>query len=168
VLDNPQLRVGLGTDLHRLAPNLPLWIGGVRITESLLGCVAHSDGDALVHALIDALLGTVAMGDIGTHFPPSNACWENANSLDLLAQTLEVILDTHPTFTIMNVDAVVHLESPKLGKHRVAIQEALSTALGISVERVSVKAKTGEGLPPIGTLEAMNTQVIVLVSIENY
>ncbi len=165
MLNNPNLKVGLGTDLHRLAPNLPLWIGGVRITESPLGCVAHSDGDALVHALIDALLGSVAMGDIGTHFPPSDDRWKNANSLDLLAQTLGIIREAHPTFTIVNVDAVVHLERPKLGVYRGSIQEVLSEALGLSVECVSMKAKTGEGLPPIGTLEAISTQVVVLVSI---
>lgn len=165
MLNNPNLRVGLGTDLHRLAPNLPLWIGGIHITKSPLGCVAHSDGDALVHALIDALLGSVALGDIGTHFPPSDDKWENANSLDLLAQTLVVIQEAHPTFTIVNVDAVVHLERPKLGVYRGSIQIILAEALGISVERVSVKAKTGEGLPPIGTLEAISTQVVVLVSL---
>jgi 2-C-methyl-D-erythritol 2,4-cyclodiphosphate synthase len=165
VLNNTNFRIGLGTDLHRLAPNLPLWIGGFRITESLLGCVAHSDGDALVHALIDALLGSVAMGDIGTHFPPSDDRWKNANSLDLLAQTLGIIREAHPTFTIVNIDAVVHLERPKLGVYRARIQETLSTTLGLSVECVSIKAKTGEGLPPIGTLEAISTQVVVLVSI---
>ena len=163
MLDNPHLRIGLGTDLHRLAPNLPLWIGGVHITESPLGCVAHSDGDALVHALIDALLGSVAMGDIGTHFPPSNDRWKNANSLDLLAQTLAIIREAHPNFRLINVDAVVHLERPKLGVYRASIQESLSNALGISMEYVSIKAKTGEGLPPIGTLEAISTQVVVLV-----
>jgi 2-C-methyl-D-erythritol 2,4-cyclodiphosphate synthase len=165
VLDNTSLRIGLGTDLHRLAPNLPLWIGGVHITDSPLGCVAHSDGDALVHALIDALLGSVAMGDIGTHFSPNDDQWKNANSLNLLAQTLVVIRNAHPTFTIVNVDAVVHLERPKLGQYRVAIQETLSHALGIGVACISIKAKTGEGLPPIGTLEAISTQVVVLVNI---
>lgn len=165
MLNNANFRIGLGTDLHRLAPNLPLWIGGVRITESTLGCVAHSDGDALVHALIDALLGSVAMGDIGTHFPPSDDRWKNANSLDLLAQTLGIIREAHPTFMIVNVDAVVHLERPKLGVYRASIQEVFSEALGLSVECVSIKAKTGEGLPPIGTLEAISTQVVVLVSI---
>jgi 2-C-methyl-D-erythritol 2,4-cyclodiphosphate synthase len=165
VLDNAQIRIGLGTDCHRLAPNLPLWVGGVHITESSLGCVAHSDGDALVHALIDALLGTVAMGDIGTHFPPSDDRWKDANSLDLLQQTLTMIRQGHPDFSIMNVDAVVHLERPKLGGYRVAIQTTLSEALGIAVDRISLKAKTGEGLPPIGTLEAISTQVIALVNI---
>ena len=165
MLSNPQVRIGLGTDLHRLAPNLPLWIGGVHIAESPLGCVAHSDGDALVHALIDALLGCVAMGDIGTHFPPSDDRWKNANSLELLAQSLVLIRENHPNFTIMNVDAVVHLESPKLGRYRSAIQATLSQALGIETGSISVKAKTGEGLPPIGTLEAISTQVVVLVSI---
>ncbi len=163
MLDNPHLRIGLGTDLHRLAPNLPLWIGGVHITESPLGCVAHSDGDALVHALIDALLGSVAMGDIGTHFPPSNDRWKNANSLDLLAQTLAIIREAHPNFRLINVDAVVHLERPKLGVYRASIQAVLAEALGVETACISMKAKTGEGLPPIGTLEAISTQVVVLV-----
>lgn len=155
-------RIGLGTDLHRLAPNIPLWIGGVHLLESPWGCIAHSDGDALLHALIDALLGCVAMGDIGTHFPPSDMQWKNASSIELLHQTLIIIRKTHPNFNIINVDAVVHLESPKLGSYRTAIVESIATALTISPMCVSLKAKTGEGLPPIGTHEAISTQVVVL------
>jgi 2-C-methyl-D-erythritol 2,4-cyclodiphosphate synthase len=158
-------RTGLGTDLHRLAPNLPLWIGGIHLTESPLGCVAHSDGDALLHALIDALLGCVAMGDIGTHFPPSDKQWKNASSINLLQQTLVIIRNIYPAFSIINVDAVVHLEAPKLGQYRGAIVESIATALTISPTCVSLKAKTGEGLPPIGTHEAISTQVIVLCSL---
>jgi 2-C-methyl-D-erythritol 2,4-cyclodiphosphate synthase len=108
------------------------------------------------------------MGDIGTHFPPSDERWKNANSLDLLAQTLGVIRHVYPRFTIVNVDAVVQLERPKLGGYRSIIQEVLSKALGIDTAYISMKAKTGEGLPPIGTLEAISTQVVVFVNLEGF
>lgn len=159
---NHTVRIGLGTDLHRLAPNLPLWIGGVHLSESHWGCIAHSDGDALLHALIDALLGCTGLGDIGTHFPPSDIQWQNASSMALLQQTLGIIRTTYPAFNIINVDAVVHLESPKLTSYRNAIVQSIATALNISPTCVSLKAKTGEGLPPIGTHEAISTQVVVL------
>jgi 2-C-methyl-D-erythritol 2,4-cyclodiphosphate synthase len=165
MFSNPHsFRIGLGTDLHRLAPNVPLWIGGVHLSESHWGCVAHSDGDALLHALIDALLGCTGLGDIGTYFPPSDMQWQNANSVALLQQTLVIIRTTYPAFSIINVDAVVHLEAPKLGPYRTAIVESIATALNISPACVSLKAKTGEGIPPIGTHEAISTQVVVLAS----
>jgi 2-C-methyl-D-erythritol 2,4-cyclodiphosphate synthase len=155
------LRIGLGTDLHRLQEKYPLWIGGIQI-ESPWGCVAHSDGDALLHALIDALLGATHLGDIGEHFPPSDAQWKNADSKQLLAEVLRLIRAKHPRFLIVNVDAVIELQVPKLSPFKKEIQASLANALGIDAERVSIKAKTGEHLPPIGTHEAIATQVVVL------
>ena len=161
IMEIQNLRIGLGTDLHRLQENHPLWIGGIPI-ESPWGCVAHSDGDALLHALIDALLGATHLGDIGEHFPPSDAQWENAESKALLAEVLRLIRAKHPHFMILNVDAVIELQAPKLSPFKQKIQDSLADYLGIDVERVSIKAKTGEHLPPIGTHEAIATQVVVL------
>jgi 2-C-methyl-D-erythritol 2,4-cyclodiphosphate synthase len=159
------LRTGLGTDLHRLVPGNRLWIGGVEL-ESLWGCDAHSDGDALLHALIDALLGPCSLGDIGTLFPPSDAKWKGASSADLLALVLQSIYAKYPTFQILNVDAVVHLQAPKLAAHRDAIETRMAELLGIARDRVSLKAKTGEGLFPVGTHEAIETQVVLLALLE--
>jgi 2-C-methyl-D-erythritol 2,4-cyclodiphosphate synthase len=159
-----QLRVGLGTDLHRLTPGLPLVVGGV-ILESPWGCEAHSDGDALIHALIDALLGPTGFGDIGTLYPPSDDAWKGVSSAWLLQDALKHINERFPHFLILNVDCVVHLQLPKLLPHRTAIQSRLSELLGVEASCVSVKAKTGEGLYPIGTHEAIETQVVVLMSL---
>jgi len=161
-MDN--LRVGLGTDLHRLEPDLPLWIGGLHL-ESPWGCRAHSDGDALLHAVIDALLGATHLGDIGEHFPPADLQWKGANSGMLLEKVMILIRKKHPQFTIINVDMVVHLQAPKLLPHRKVIQGSVAKLLDIDASRVSLKAKTGERLPPVGTHEAIETQVVVLVSL---
>ena len=160
-METPNLRIGLGTDLHRLEEGLPLHLGGIQI-ESPWGCQAHSDGDALLHALIDALLGVTHLGDIGEHFPPSDPKWKNVSSQVMLADVLLLIEEKHPHFYVVNVDAVVQLEAPKLAGYRHAIQASLAHLLGMDVERISVKAKTGEKLPPIGTHEAIATQVVLL------
>ena len=160
-METPNLRIGLGSDLHRLKENLPLNLGGLCI-ESTLGCEAHSDGDALLHALIDALLGATHLGDIGEHFPPNDPKWKNAASKDMLAAVLLLIEEKYPHFYVVNVDAVIQLESPKLLGYRHAMQANIAHLLGMDVERISVKAKTGEGLAPIGTHEAIATQVVIL------
>lgn len=160
----PSFRVGLGTDRHRLAEGLPLVLGGVRI-ESPLGSVAHSDGDVLLHAVIDALLGACAMGDIGEHFPPSDERWKGARSSDLLKQVLALIKQAHPAFQLLNLDATITLEAPKLSPYKQVIRQSLAELSGVSVGQVSVKAKTGEKIAPIGTLEAIDAQVLVLISL---
>jgi 2-C-methyl-D-erythritol 2,4-cyclodiphosphate synthase len=158
------LRVGLGTDLHRLEAGLPLMLGGVRI-EHDKGCVAHSDGDVLLHALIDALLGATALGDIGQYFPPSDPQWHNACSARMLEETCQRIRQHHPDFSIINVDMTVHTQRPKLLPYRTAICQRVGDLLQLPSERVSFKAKTGEGLPPIGTEEAIEALVSVLVTV---
>jgi 2-C-methyl-D-erythritol 2,4-cyclodiphosphate synthase len=160
----PRLRTGLGTDRHRLAVGLPLLLGRVAI-ESSMGSVAHSDGDVLLHAVIDALLGACAMGDIGEHFPPSDEAWKDAHSSDLLRQVLGLIRQAHPAFQLFNLDATITLEAPKLKPYKLAIRQSLADLLSVTLAQVSVKAKTGEQLAPIGTLEAIDAQVIVLVGL---
>jgi 2-C-methyl-D-erythritol 2,4-cyclodiphosphate synthase len=163
-METPNLRIGLGSDVHRLKEGLPLHLGGVCI-ESPWGCDAHSDGDALLHALIDALLGACHLGDIGEYFPPNDPKWEKVASKDMLADVLLLIEEKHPHFYVVNVDAVIQLEAPKLLGYRHTIQANIAHLLGMDVERISVKAKTGEGLAPIGTHEAIATQVVLLCDI---
>lgn len=154
------LRIGLGTDLHRLEEGLPLMIGGVQI-PSHVGCQAHSDGDVLLHALIDALFGACAQGDIGDHFPPSDAQYKGINSLILLQRCLEIIRNLG--FSIINIDCVISLEQPKLFPHKQNIRENLARHLGLGVDRISVKAKTNEKMDAIGENLAIGAQVIALV-----
>ncbi len=149
------MRVGTGWDLHRLVAGRPLIIGGVEIPHTH-GPEAHSDGDVLIHALIDALLGALAAGDIGHLFPPSDEKWRGASSLNLLELTLPHI----EGYAIVNVDSTVILESPKLAPYIEEIRSSLATALGVSVERISVKAKTAEGLMP----GAIAAQVALLLA----
>jgi 2-C-methyl-D-erythritol 2,4-cyclodiphosphate synthase len=158
-------RVGLGTDCHRLQAGLPLVLAGITFPGASYGCVAHSDGDALTHALMDALLGAVGMGDIGEYFPPSQAQWHQANSLSLLEEVLRRIKAQYPAFAVVNVDAVVHLQSLAVTPHKAAMRHCWAHALGLPLEHINIKAKTGEGLPPVGTHEAVETQVVVLVSL---
>ncbi|MCX7882776.1 MAG: 2-C-methyl-D-erythritol 2,4-cyclodiphosphate synthase [Brevinematales bacterium] len=134
------LRVGLGYDLHRLSFGLPLWLGGVQI-ESPYGCVAHSDGDVVVHALIDALVGPFAHTDVGELFPDNDERYRGVRSLDLLR---EVRRTTLKEVKIHNVDIVVILDSPKIAPYRSLIRESLAEALGIDKDMVHLKAKTSE------------------------
>ncbi len=142
------IRTGIGVDSHRFSPGRPLILGGVDIPHEE-GLAGHSDADVLTHAIIDALLGAAAMGDIGQHFPDTDERWKDANSLDLLRAVFEG-LGEHG-FRVVNVDATVCLERPKIGPYRDAIREALETVLGAG--RVSVKATTGEGLGFVGRRE---------------
>jgi 2-C-methyl-D-erythritol 2,4-cyclodiphosphate synthase len=142
------IRTGIGVDSHRFEAGRALILGGVDIPHEE-GLAGHSDADVLTHAIIDALLGAAAMGDIGMHFPDTDERWRDANSLDLLRAVVEG-LDEHG-YRIVNVDATVMLERPKLAPHRDAILAALSAILGAG--RVSVKATTGEGMGFVGRRE---------------
>ena len=153
-------RVGQGWDIHRLMPGRRLVLGGV-LLEHDRGLAGHSDADVLTHALIDALLGATADGDIGVHFPDSAAAWKDASSLAMLQQVAVRLRGAG--WKIGNVDLTVVAEAPKLGPHRERIQSSLARALGIDPERVSLKAKTAEGLGPEGTGEAISAQAVVLV-----
>ncbi len=154
------LRIGLGTDLHSLEPNLPLVIGGVHI-PSPHGCQAHSDGDVLLHALIDALFGACGQPDIGDHFPPSDPQYKGINSVILLQKCLEIL--QHLSFSIVNIDCVISLEEPKLFPYKSAIRENLAQHLHLDLDCISVKAKTNEKMDAIGQKKAIGAQVIALL-----
>src|SRR5438045_268721 len=155
------LRIGIGNDTHRLVQGKPLILGGVRIPFER-GAEGHSDGDALTHALADAILGALCEGDIGLHFPDSDPQWKDADSLQLLARV--VWLARGRGLEIVNADATIILERPKLRDYVTAMRENLAKAMGVDADRVSVKAKTGEGLDAVGRGEAVIVQAVVLLS----
>lgn len=154
------IRVGLGHDTHRLGAARPLRLGGVVIPHET-GPAAHSDGDVLLHALIDALLGAAALGDIGEWFPDTDPAWRDADSAALVAEVGRQVRTAG--WQVINVDAVVFAQRPKLAPHKRAIRLRIAELLGLSDTQVSVKAKTGEGVGPIGREEAIAAEVVVLV-----
>jgi 2-C-methyl-D-erythritol 2,4-cyclodiphosphate synthase len=151
------VRCGIGYDLHRLESGRKLIVGGVELPFDK-GPVGHSDGDVLAHALCDALLGAAGLGDIGTHFPDTDPKWKGANSL-LFLEHAKKLLD-QKKFAIEYVDAVVITEKPKLGPHFEKMREALAHALGVSQEKIHLKAKTNEGVDAIGRGEAIAAHVV--------
>ena len=154
------MRAGIGYDIHPLEAGLPLVLGGVRI-EHERGLSGHSDGDALVHAVIDALLGAAALGDIGHHFPSGDERLRDANSLALLRNAVKLLAAER--FRIVNVDATVIAEAPKLAPHVAAMRAALADALGVDVGSVSVKATTSDGLGALGREEGIGALAIALL-----
>jgi len=154
-------RIGIGYDIHRLAEGRKLILGGVEIPFEK-GLLGHSDSDVLSHAICDALLGAAALGDIGTHFPDTDARWASVSSLDFLAHAVQLIAERG--YSIENVDSTVFAEQPKLRPHIDSIRESLASALRIGIDRISMKAKTNEGLGSIGLGEAIAAQAIVLLS----
>ena len=153
-------RVGIGLDVHALTAGRRLVLGGVEIPHQA-GLAGHSDGDALVHAIIDAILGAAARGDIGQWFPSSDARWADADSLDLLRIVVEAL---HAEgWLIGNVDATVIAQQPRIGPHVAAMRARLSAALGLSVEAVSVKATTTDHLGALGRAEGIAAQAVVLL-----
>ncbi|MCC6294648.1 MAG: 2-C-methyl-D-erythritol 2,4-cyclodiphosphate synthase [Bryobacterales bacterium] len=155
------LRTGLGWDTHRLAAGRPLILGGVTV-PSELGLDGHSDADVLSHAITDALLGAAAQGDIGMHFPDTDAAWKGADSIQLLHHTVQLIRVAG--FQILNVDSTVILERPKLKDFRMPIRQSLARALGIDETCVSVKFKTHERVGPVGEGLSAEAQAIVLLA----
>ncbi|HEY9786448.1 MAG TPA: 2-C-methyl-D-erythritol 2,4-cyclodiphosphate synthase [Candidatus Obscuribacterales bacterium] len=154
------MRVGIGFDIHRLIEGRRFIIGGMTIPFER-GPIGHSDGDTLVHALIDALLGAAGLGDIGTHFPPDDEQYKDADSMDMLKHVVDM-LDGRMLY-VSHVDAVVMCEQPKLSPFYEQIRTNLAKALRISVDQVSVKATTMERLGPIGAGEAIAAQAVALV-----
>jgi len=144
------LRIGFGYDIHRFAPRRRLVLGGVRIPHTV-GLLGHSDADVLLHAICDALLGAAALGDIGKHFPDTDRRFKGISSLKLL-QNVRALLRRNRV-EILNVDSTVVLERPKIGKHVPAMQKNICRVLGLTRDRVSVKATTNEGLGPLGSGE---------------
>lgn len=153
-------RIGHGYDVHALADGLPLRLGGVLI-EHPRGCVAHSDGDALIHALCDALLGAAAMGDIGLHFPDTSERFKGIDSRILLRHTVEMLRDKG--YRIGNVDCTLCLQRPKIKPYIAAMRETLAETMGIDPERVSVKATTTERLGFVGREEGVEAHAVALV-----
>lgn len=153
-----EIRTGLGWDVHRLAPGRPLILGGVTITSEL-GLEGHSDADVLAHAITDAILGAAALGDIGMHFPDSDPRWKGCNSLIFLRHAGE--LAGKRGYRILNVDSTVILERPKLKDYRQTIRESLADALGLDLDRLSVKFKTAEKVGPVGEGRSAEAQAIV-------
>ena len=156
------MRVGIGYDVHRLVEGRDLIIGGIRIASEK-GLDGHSDADVLIHAIIDALLGAAALGDIGVHFPDTNDKWKGADSTRLLSHCLKLIEDAG--FAICNIDATVILEKPKLQSHISDIRGRLASILGLTVEKVSIKATTSEGIGFVGREEGAAAYAIC--SMEN-
>ena len=145
-------RTGIGYDSHRLAEGLPLRLGGVDI-DYPLGCVAHSDGDAVIHALCDALFGAAGMDDIGTHFPDNDPRFKGADSRKLLTETVRMLQDDG--WRIHNADVTIILEKPKLAPYKQSIKETLARILQIPVTALAVKAKTNEQMDAVGRGEGV-------------
>jgi 2-C-methyl-D-erythritol 2,4-cyclodiphosphate synthase len=156
------LRVGLGYDVHRVQAGRPLILGGVRF-ESDWGLDGHSDADVLLHAIGDALLGAAGLGDLGEHFPPGDARWKDASSLDLLARIATLLRERGAS--VANVDAMLIAEAPRLAPHRAAMCANIARALGVDASRVSVKATTNETLGAIGRREGLAAMAVALVDV---
>ncbi|SAY40049.1 2-C-methyl-D-erythritol 2,4-cyclodiphosphate synthase [Candidatus Synechococcus spongiarum] len=154
------LRIGHGYDIHRLVEGRPLILGGVTIDHSL-GLEGHSDADVLVHALMDALLGALALGDIGRHFPPDDPRWRGANSLVLLQQVAALVREKG--WRVVNVDTVLVAERPRLQPHIPAMAANTAARLAISPDRVGVKATTNETLGPEGREEGISCSAVALL-----
>ncbi len=154
------LRVGQGFDIHALVENRPLIIGGVTIphTHGLLG---HSDADVLLHAVTDAILGAAGLGDIGRHFPDTDEQYKGADSRVLLRTALDMV--KRQGWEIINLDATIHAQAPKIGPHAPAMIENLAADLQLSADRINIKAKTNEGLGHLGRKEGIAANVVVLI-----
>ncbi|MCR4860132.1 MAG: 2-C-methyl-D-erythritol 2,4-cyclodiphosphate synthase [Bacteroidales bacterium] len=155
-----EFRIGQGYDVHALADKLPMWLGGVSI-PSKTGFVAHSDGDVAIHALCDALLGALALGDIGHLFPDTDDRWKGVDSKELLKAVLA--LPEFRSWQVVNADITIALQAPKLAPHIGAMRSTLASLMGIGTDRVSVKATTTEELGFVGRREGCEVWAIVLI-----
>lgn len=154
------IRTGLGYDIHPLKAGGKLILGGVEIPGPL-GSVGHSDADALIHAVIDAMLGAAALGDIGDQFPPSDPAYRNISSRKLLKRTTGLLGEKG--YTVINVDTTIILEKPMLAPHKDGMRENLAADLQVEVNAVSVKAKTKEGMDATGKQRAVEAQAVVVI-----
>ena len=154
------IRVGLGYDLHRLVEGRKLFLGGVEFDFSK-GEQGHSDGDVLLHAITDALLGASGLGDIGSYFPPEDEKWKDADSKLLLQKVWNDV--RNEGWKIVNIDCVIKLEKPKFLPKRQEVINSIAQILEIESSNVFVKAKTGEKLPPIGTSQAVEAEAVCLL-----
>ncbi|MEE9571864.1 MAG: 2-C-methyl-D-erythritol 2,4-cyclodiphosphate synthase [Candidatus Neomarinimicrobiota bacterium] len=155
------IRTGIGYDVHQLAEGYKLVIAGIHVPFNK-GSIGHSDGDALSHSIIDALLGAACLGDLGDYFPSDNDKWKGVSSLDLLSKSIKRILSEG--YTINNIDSVVIIQKPKLKKYILTIRENLAETIGISIESISVKATTVDRVGTIGTGNGWASQAIATIS----
>jgi 2-C-methyl-D-erythritol 2,4-cyclodiphosphate synthase len=154
------IRIGIGTDTHRLVEGRALVLGGVHIASDR-GGDGHSDADALAHAIADAILGALCEGDIGVHFPDNDPQWSGANSMELLSRVMWLARERN--LHVVNVDSTILLEAPKIRPYVDSMRENIANALGVDAACVSVKAKTGEGLDAVGQGLAVTAQAAVLM-----
>jgi 2-C-methyl-D-erythritol 2,4-cyclodiphosphate synthase len=154
------LRIGNGYDVHLLAPGLEFWLGGIKV-EHTKGCVAHSDGDTLIHALCDAMLGALALGDIGKHFPDNSSEFKGIDSKILLSRVNALIKEKG--YSLVNADCTVLLQKPKVAPYIIPMRECLAGVLGVEADRISVKATTTEGAGFVGREEAIAVYATVLL-----
>ena len=154
------LRVGEGWDTHQLVAGRPLVLGGVTIPHSH-GLLGHSDADALLHAITDALLGAAGLGDIGRHFPDTDPAFKGADSVRLLQTAAERVREAG--YVVLNVDSTIVAQAPKMAPHIAAMRECIAQALGLPVASVNVKAKTAEHLGPVGELRSIEARAICLI-----
>lgn len=159
-MSSPEYRAGLGHDRHRLVAGRPLVLGGVTI-EHELGLYGHSDADVLLHAITDAILGAAGLGDIGEWFPNTDPQWAGADSAVFLRVAVKTVSERG--WEVVNLDCTVHAERPKLSAHKRTIATSIAALLGITDDRVNVKAKTGEKVGPIGRQEAIDADAVVLL-----
>lgn len=154
------LRIGHGYDVHRLVEGRPLVLGG-ELIPSARGLEGFSDADAVLHALADALLGALALGDIGQHFPPDDPRWENADSMDLLRRVVELAQENG--YGVVNCDVTIIAEAPRLAAHLDGMRRRVSEVLGVTPDEVGMKATTHEGLGTIGRGEGIAAMAVVLI-----
>ncbi len=159
-MTTPRFRVGIGHDTHCLAEGRPLLLGGV-LVEHARGLVGHSDADIVLHALTDALLGAAGLGDIGDQYPDTDPAWKDADSGLFLRET--VVRLNQAGWRIVNADVIIFAQEPKLGPIKAVIRNNLADLLGLGLDTVNVKAKTGERVGVIGRAEAMSCQVVALI-----
>lgn len=155
-----EFRIGQGSDLHVLIENRDFILGGVKIPHTV-GFKAHSDGDVLIHAIIDALFGALCLEDIGAHFPDNDPKYKNADSKNLLREAVSIIREKG--WEINNIDTTIHAEAPKLRPHINDIRKSLADILNIDIDKISVKAKTSEGVDAVGEKLAVRTDCVVLL-----
>ena len=155
------VRVGIGFDIHRLVEGRRLVLAGVEVPHSR-GALAHSDGDVVLHAVADAILGAAGLGDLGEHFPDTDPAWNNAASAGILGRVVKMARQAG--FAPASVDVNVLLEQPKLGVHKEAMRRRLAELLGVAPDAVGLKARTMEGLGPIGAGDAVAAQAVVVLA----
>ena len=159
-MTQPALRIGEGWDVHQLVLGRPLILGGITIAHSH-GLLGHSDADALLHAITDALLGAAALGDIGRHFPDTDPAFRGADSIVLLQEAARRVVAEG--YRVLNVDSTIVAQAPKLAPHIPAMRQCIAAALGLGVDAVNVKAKTAEHMGPVGEGRAIEARAVCLL-----